>query len=61
MTYQVSQTDMLIEAVDHYVQYIKDKIWDSDDMLEAYTELLNELESSQPDTFGPTGLVGDPQ
>ena len=60
MTFQPSKTDMLIDAVEHYIYSMKE-CNANQAAIDAYTELLNELESSQPETFGPTGLIGDPQ
>ena len=69
MTFQYSKTDMLIDAVEHYIQSMKDcnanqaAIDVYTELLNelVYTELLNELESLQPEPSEPTGLVGDPQ
>jgi hypothetical protein len=60
MTFQPSKTDMLIDAVEHYIYRMKE-CNANQAAIDVYTELLNELENSQPETFGPTGLVGDPQ
>jgi len=51
---------MLIDAVEHYIHSMKE-CNANQAAIDVYTELLNELESSHPDNFGPTGLVGDPQ
>ena len=60
MTFQFTKTDMLIEAVEHYIHSMKE-CNANQAAIDVYTELLNELESSQPETFGPSGLIGDPQ
>ncbi len=60
MTFQFTKTDMLIEALEYYVYKLKEDNCNQA-AIDVFTDLLNELESSQPDTFGPTGLVGDPQ
>jgi hypothetical protein len=61
MTFQLSKTDMLIDAVEHYIQSMKE-CNANQAAIDVYTELLEELESSQPEeTFGPSGLIGDPQ
>lgn len=60
MTFQFSKTDMLIDAVDHYIQSMKE-CNANQAAIDVYTELLIELESSQSEPYGPTGLVGDPQ
>lgn len=60
MTFQYSKTDMLIDAVEHYIQYMEE-CNANQAAIDVYTELLNELESSQPDPSEPTGLTGDPQ
>lgn len=50
----------IIEALEYYIYHLE-KCNANQAAIDAYTELLNELESSQPETFGPTGLIGDPQ
>jgi hypothetical protein len=60
MTFQFTKTDMLIEALEYYVYKLKEDNCNQA-AIDVFTDLLNELESSQPDTFGPTGLIGDPQ
>ena len=60
MTFQFTKTDMLIEALEYYVYKLKEDNCNQA-AIDVFTDLLNELERSQPDTFGPTGLIGDPQ
>lgn len=60
MTFKLNKTDMLIDAVEDYIYRMK-KDNCNQVAIDAYTELLNELESSQTETFGPTGMIGDPQ
>ena len=60
MTLQFTKTQMLIDAVEHYIFSMKE-CNANQAAIDVYTELLEELESSQTETFGPTGLVGDPQ
>jgi hypothetical protein len=60
MTFQFTKTDMLIEALEYYVYKLKEDNCNQA-AIDVFTDLLNELESSQSDTFGPTGLIGDPQ
>lgn len=60
MTFQYTKTEMLRDAVEHYIESMK-KCNANQAAIDVYTKLLEELESYQPETFGPTGLVGDPQ
>ena len=60
MDFKLDKTDMLIDAVEDYIYRMK-KDNCNQAAINAYTELLNELESSQTETFGPTGMIGDPQ
>lgn len=60
MTFQYTKTEMLRDAVEHYIESMKE-CNANQAAIDVYTELLEELESYQPETFGPTGLVGDPQ
>jgi hypothetical protein len=49
-----TKTEMLAEAVEHYLEHIKENFWDCDEMLEAYNKLFDELCEEQEEKVGLT-------